>query len=35
VADIVARIIATPALHSKADLGVSKHGTDGDKPSFY
>jgi uncharacterized protein YbjT (DUF2867 family) len=35
VADLVAKIIATPSLHSKANLGVDKPGTDGDKPSFY
>ena len=35
VADLIARIIAVPALHSKANLGVGKPGTDGDKPSFY
>jgi uncharacterized protein YbjT (DUF2867 family) len=35
VADLIAKIIATPSLHSKANLGVDKPGTDGDKPSFY
>lgn len=34
VADLIARIIATPSLHSKANLGIDKPGTDGDKPSF-
>ncbi|TAM37804.1 MAG: SDR family oxidoreductase [Rhodanobacter sp.] len=35
VADLIAKIVATPSLHSKANLGVDKPGTDGDKPSFY
>ena len=35
VADLIAEIIATPSLHSKANLGIGKPGTDGDKPSFY
>lgn len=35
VADLIAKIIATPSLHSRANLGVNKPGTDGDKPSFY
>lgn len=35
VADLIAKIIATPSLHSRANLGVSKPGTDGDKPAFY
>ncbi|KRE97827.1 NAD-dependent dehydratase [Frateuria sp. Soil773] len=35
VADLIAKIIATPSLHSKANLGIDKPGTDGDKPSFY
>ncbi len=35
VADLITKIIATPMLHSRANLGVHKPGTDGDKPSFY
>lgn len=35
VAELIAKIIATPSLHSRANLGVNKPGTDGDKPSFY
>lgn len=35
VADLIARTIANPALHMRANLGVDKPGTDGDKPSFY
>ncbi len=34
VADLIARIIASPALHAGEDLGVNKPGTDADKPYF-
>lgn len=34
VADLIASIILAPDLHKHADLGVSKPGTDGDKPYF-
>ena len=34
VADLIARIIASPGLHSGEDLGVNKPGTDADKPYF-
>jgi len=35
VADLIAKTIVTPTLHVRANLGVNKPGTDGDKPSFY
>lgn len=35
VADLIVRIIRSPALHAHANLGVNKPGTEGDKPSFY
>ena len=35
VADLVVKIIRSPTLHSKRNLGVDKPGTDGNKPSFY
>ena len=35
VADLVAKIIRSPKLHSRGNVGVNKPGTDGDKPSFY
>ncbi len=35
VADLIAKIVAKPSLHLKANLGIDKPGTDGDKPSFY
>lgn len=35
VADLVAKIIRAPRLHSRANISVDKPGTDGDKPSFY
>lgn len=35
VADLIARIIATPSLHVGGNLGIAKPGTDGDKPAFY
>lgn len=34
VADLIANIIRAPRLHSHANIGVDKPGTDGDKPSF-
>ncbi len=35
VADLIVRIIHSPKLHLRANLGVDKPGTEGDKPSFY
>jgi hypothetical protein len=35
VADLIVRIIQSPRLHTRANLGVNKPGTAGDKPSFY
>lgn len=34
VADLIARIIRSPAAHIPANLGVNKPGTDADKPHF-
>ena len=34
VGDLIARLIANPALHVGESLGVSKPGSDGDKPYF-
>lgn len=34
VADLIARIIANPALHAGESLGVNKPGSEGDKPYF-
>lgn len=34
VAALIAKIIASPKLHSHANLGVNKPNTDGDKPAF-
>ncbi|WP_198972422.1 SDR family oxidoreductase [Xylophilus sp. ASV27] len=34
VGDLIARIIANPALHAGGNLGVHKPGSDGDKPYF-
>jgi uncharacterized protein YbjT (DUF2867 family) len=34
VADLVTSIAASPGLWSRANLGVNKPGTDGDRPSF-
>lgn len=34
VANLVTKVVATPSLHSKANLGVNKPNTDGDKPYF-
>lgn len=34
VGDLIAKIIANPALHVGANLGVNKANTDGDKPHF-
>lgn len=35
VADLVVRIIRSPTLHSRGNIGVDKPGSDGDRPSFY
>ena len=35
VADLVVRIIRSPTLYSKGNIGVDKPQTNGDKPSFY
>lgn len=35
VADRIVKIIETPKLHSKGNIGVNKPNTDGDKPAFY
>ena len=35
VADLVVKIIRSPTLHSRGNVGVDKPGTTGDKPSFY
>lgn len=35
VADLIVKIILSPKLHSHANVGIDKPGTDGDKPSFY
>lgn len=34
VADLIAKIIRSPSLHLRGNLGVDKPGTDGDKPYF-
>lgn len=34
VADLIAKVIRQPNLHSQENLGVNKPGTDGDKPDF-
>lgn len=34
VADLIAKIIRSPHLHSRGNVGVNKPGTDGDKPYF-
>lgn len=34
VADLVVKIIESPQLHSRANVGVNKPNTDGDKPYF-
>ena len=34
VADLVTVILQDPPLHSGANLGISKPGSEGDKPSF-
>lgn len=34
VADLIAKIIRSPDLHIRGNLGVDKPGTDGDKPYF-
>ncbi|ULA62975.1 MAG: NAD-dependent dehydratase [Nitrospira sp.] len=35
VADLIVKIIQSPARHSKGNIGVNKPSTDGDKPAFY
>lgn len=35
VAALVATIVADPTQYSRANIGVDKPGTDGDKPAFY
>ena len=35
VAAFVASVVADPSTHSRANVGIDKPGTDGDKPSFY
>lgn len=35
VADVVVKIIHSPALHSRTSIGINKPGSDGDRPSFY
>ena len=35
VADLVVKIIESPNLHSKGNIGVDKPNTEGDKPAFY
>lgn len=35
VADLIVKIIRTPTLHSRGNIGIDKPGSDGDKPSFY
>lgn len=35
VADLIGKIITEPSLHTRANVGVDKPGTEGDKPSFY
>ena len=35
VAELVVKIIRSPKLHSKRNIGVDKPNTDGDKPAFY
>jgi len=34
VADLIAKIIRSPSLHLRGNVGVNKPGTDGDKPYF-
>lgn len=35
VADLIVKIIASPAVHSGGNIGVNKPHTEGDKPAFY
>ena len=35
VAAFIATVVADPTIHSRANVGINKPGTDGDKPSFY
>ena len=34
VADLIVKVIRSPSLHLRGNVGVNKPGTDGDKPSF-
>ena len=35
VAAFIASVVADPSTHSRANVGVSKPGTEGDKPAWY
>jgi len=35
VADLIVKIIESPKMHSKDNIGIDKPNTDGDKPAFY
>lgn len=35
VAAFVASVVADPSTYSRANVGIDKPGTDGDRPSFY
>ncbi|MDO4915556.1 SDR family oxidoreductase [Corynebacterium sp.] len=35
VAAFIASVVADPAAHSRANVGIDKPGTDGDKPAWY
>lgn len=35
VAAFIASVVADPAAHSRANVGIDKPGTDGDKPTWY
>ena len=35
VGALIAKIIHSPTLYSRGNIGVDKPGTDGDKPAFY
>ena len=35
VAAFIASVVADPSAHSRANVGIDKPGTDGDKPSWY
>lgn len=34
IADLIVRIIRSPELHRRVNLGVDKPGTEGDRPYF-